>query len=62
MENKELRKYINHRLSILKQLGVKISKEQLLHIYELKSEIAVDNCIQDILDPPYPKDYTRFRR
>ena len=41
--------YILEKIKVLKQLGIKLNKEQKDHMYSLKSEIAIDNYAHDLI-------------
>ena len=49
MNNKILRKYINEKLQVLKQLQIRINHTQKMHMMGLHSEIAVDNYARDLI-------------
>jgi hypothetical protein len=41
--------YINEKIDVLKQLGIKLTKEQKNHMCSLTSEIAIDNYAHDLI-------------
>ena len=45
----DIKKYIKHKLKLLKELFIFLNKEELEHIYSLESEIAIDNFVRDII-------------
>ena len=46
-----MKKYVKEKIKVLKEFGVKLTKEQIEHMYSLSSEIAVDNFARDLLRP-----------
>ena len=49
-----LQEYINEKICILRQLGIKLNAEQRNHIKNLKSQIAVDNFARSLILPHEP--------
>jgi hypothetical protein len=42
-------KYIEEKIAVLKQLGIRLNKEQKNHMSSLDSEIAIDNYAHDLI-------------
>ena len=41
--------YVDKKISVFKQLGITLTKEQIEHMRSLKTEIQVDNYAHDII-------------
>lgn len=41
--------YIEEKIRVLKELGIKLNKEQKNHMCSLNSEIAIDNYAHDLI-------------
>lgn len=44
-----LRKYIQEKLKILKQLGIEMTEDRLAHIWACQSEWAVDRYARELI-------------
>ena len=51
MEEMTLKDYIKEKIKVLRQLGHKLTDEQLDHIRSLKTEIQVDNFARALILP-----------
>lgn len=41
--------YIREKIQVLKELCIKVSKEDIKHMKSLKSEVQIDNFARDII-------------
>ena len=47
--DRHLRKYIEEREDMLKDFKIRLTKSDKEHLYELSTEISVDNFIREII-------------
>ena len=48
--------YIDEKIEILKQFGIKLTPEEKLHLHNLKTEISVDNFARTRLVKHFGED------
>lgn len=54
--------YIKRKIKILRQLGIRLTKNQIDHMYSLTSEIAIDNFTHDIIVNSEDDDYPLLKK